>query len=115
MNFANHPIWLVSQIWVKITHIFTVPLHDKITQEIQMELENEVETFCNVLVSDSEAMVINSIVDKEMNFGWRIQKKEFNSEFETAKTLFQEMMNNEHTGCFIWIATKVNTYCGHVF
>ena len=59
-----------------------------------MELENEVETFCNVLMS--ETMVINSIVDKEMNFGWRIQKKEFNSEFETAKTLFQEMMNNEY-------------------
>ena len=39
----------------------------------------------------------------------------FNREFETAKTLFQEMMNNEHTGCSIWIATKVNKYCDHVF
>ena len=45
-----------------------------------MELENTVETFCSDLLSEETA--VDAIIDKETNFGWRVQQKEFESEFE---------------------------------
>ena len=45
-----------------------------------MELENAVETFCSDLLAEETA--VDSIVDKETNFGWRVQQKEFEREFE---------------------------------
>ena len=45
-----------------------------------MELENAVETFCSDLLA--EETPVDSIVDKETNFGWRVQQKEFEREFE---------------------------------
>ena len=35
--------------------------------------------------------------------------------FADNTIIIQIIIQNSHTGCSIWIATKVNKYCDHVF
>ena len=69
-----------------------------------MEPEKSVKTFGSDLLSEETA--VDSIVDKETNFGWKVQKKEFDSEFHNLsaknfEVLCQDMekMLNEFKVC----------------